>query len=237
MAPHHSAYNLGMERRSALKSMLAALTAVTSGSLTMAAKEPPSTGAPRSNTMIETPDGIKLHFRDWGSGRPIVFVAPWGLCSDWWDIPVMNFVEHGWRCVTFDRRGHARSEDPCSGYDFDTLADDISAVMDGLDLQDVVLVGHSMGGAEVARYLTRHRSRRVTHAVLIAPTTPLRLKTDDNPSDTSHSSTIFRIAPRWPRRISSVFPKTPSRPRPWTGFVGCSSTAAQPRYSETFSRS
>jgi len=85
--------------------------------------------------------------------------------------------------LTFDRRGHARSDDPCRGYDFDTLADDIAAILDGLDLQDVVLDGHSMGGAEVARYLTRHRSRRVAHAVLIAPTTPLRLKTDDNPGD------------------------------------------------------
>jgi pimeloyl-ACP methyl ester carboxylesterase len=93
----------------------------------------------------------------------------------------MNFSELGWRCVSFDRRGHARSDDPGRGYDFDTLADDIAAVMDALDLQNVVLVGHSLGGAEVVRYLTRHRSRRVTHTVLIAPTTPFRMKTSDNP--------------------------------------------------------
>jgi pimeloyl-ACP methyl ester carboxylesterase len=127
--------------------------------------------------MIDTRDGTRIHFRDWGTGRPIVFVAPWGLCSDWWDIPVISLCERGWRCVTFDRRGHARSEDPCHGYDFDTLADDIAAVMDAQDLQNVVLVGHSLGGAEVVRYLTRHRSRRVAHAVLIAPTTP-KGKTD-----------------------------------------------------------
>ena len=83
--------------------------------------------------------------------------------------------------MTFDRRGHGRSDDPCRGYDFDTLADDIAAVMDALDLQNIVLVGHSMGGAEVVRYLTRYRSHRVTHAVLIAPTTPFTMKTDDNP--------------------------------------------------------
>ena len=77
-----------------------------------------------------------------------------------------------------------RSDDPCRGYDFDTLADDIAAVMDGLDLQNIVLVGHSMGGAEVVRYLTRHDSQRVTHAVLIAPTTPFTMKTDDNPGGT-----------------------------------------------------
>ena len=166
--------------------MTAALTAFTGGSLPMAAREPstaipPSRAALRSPSMIETRDGTRIHFRDWGTGRPIVFVAPWGLCSDWWDIPVMNFSERGWRCVTFDRRGHARSDDPCRGYDFDTLADDIASVLDGLDLQNVVLVGHSLGAAEVVRYLTRHHSRRVAHAVLIAPTTPFTMKTDDNP--------------------------------------------------------
>lgn len=131
--------------------------------------------------MVETRDGTRIHFRDWGTGRPIVFAAPWGLCSDWWDIPVMDLSARGWRCVTFDRRGHGRSDDPCRGYDFDTLADDIAAVLDRLDLRNVVLVGHSMGGAEVVRYLTRHHSERVSHAVLIAPTTPFRMKTDDNP--------------------------------------------------------
>jgi pimeloyl-ACP methyl ester carboxylesterase len=86
--------------------------------------------------------------------------------------------------VSFDRRGHGRSDDPCRGYDFNTLADDIAAVMDALELQNAVLVGHSMGGAEVVRYLTRYRSRRVAHAVLIAPTTPFTMKTDDNPGGT-----------------------------------------------------
>src|SRR5262249_46793297 len=154
-----------MERRSALKSMILALA---SGSLASAAKQP-SGVAPRP-TMIETRDKTRIHFRDWGAGRPIVFLAPWGLCSDWWDIPVISLSERqGRRCDTCDRRGNARYDDPCRGYDFDTLADDIAAVLDGLDLQNAVLVGHSLGGAEVVRYLTRHRSRRVSHAVLIAP--------------------------------------------------------------------
>jgi non-heme chloroperoxidase len=172
-----------MKRRSALKSMMAAFTGAsffTSASPTMVANQP-SRAALRSPTMIEAHDGTRIHFRDWGTGRPIVFVAPWGLCSDWWDIPVTTLSERGWRCVAFDRRGHGRSDDPCSGYDFDTLADDIAAVLDGLDVQNAVLVGHSMGGAEVVRYLTRHRGERVTHAVLIAPTTPFTMKTDDNP--------------------------------------------------------
>jgi non-heme chloroperoxidase len=167
------------------------MLAVASGSLPATAKQS-SEAATRpakrasgalSPTMIEVSDKTRIHFRDWGEGRPIVFVAPWGLCSDWWDIPVISLSERGgWRCVSFDRRGHGRSDDPCRGYDFDTLADDIASVLDGLDLQNVVLVGHSLGGAEVVRYLTRHRSQRVTRAVLIAPTTPFRMKTDDNPN-------------------------------------------------------
>src|ERR1700722_18705238 len=136
-----------MERRYALKSMMAAFTAAfTGGSFTMAAK-PLSGVALRSTTMIETRDGTRIHFRDWGAGRPIVFVAPWGLCSDWWDIPVISFSERGWRCVTFDRRGHGRSEDPSRGYDFDTLADDIAAVIDGRALENIALAGPSLGGA------------------------------------------------------------------------------------------
>jgi non-heme chloroperoxidase len=169
-----------MKRRSVLKSMMATFTAPFAGRSFPLEAEQPSRAALRS-TMIETRDGTRIHFRDWGVGRTIVFVAPWGMCSDWWDIPTIKFSERGWRCVCFDRRGHARSDDPCRGYDFDTLADDIAAVLDGLDLQNVVLVGHSMGGAEVVRYLTRHRSRRVAHAVLIAPSTPFNMKTDDNP--------------------------------------------------------
>ena len=174
-----SVYHLAMERRSALKSMMAALTG---GSLAIAAKQPSRTAI--RPAMIETRDRTRIHFRDWGAGRPVVFVAPWALCSDWWDIPMTRLSERGWRCVAFDRRGHGRSDDPCRGYDFDTLADDIAAVLDGLDLRNAVLVGHSMGGAEVVRYLTRYRSRRVTHAVLIAPTTPFSMKTGDNPGGT-----------------------------------------------------
>src|ERR1700733_16036921 len=150
-----------MKRRSVLKSMILALASVPS------VAEQPSEVAP-CPTMIESRDKTRIHFRDWGAGRPVVFVAPWGLCSDWWDIPVITFSERGGRCVAFDRRGHGRSDDPCRGYDFDTLADDIASVMDALDLQDVVLVGHSMGGAEVVRYVTRHRSHRVSRVVLIA---------------------------------------------------------------------
>ena len=208
MCVAHSGYDPGMERRSALKSMMAAFAGLTSGSLTVA-REPLSRAVSRSSTMIESHDGTRIHFRDWGAGRPIVFVAPWGLCSDWWDIPLITLSERSWRCVAFDRRGHGRSDDPCRGYDFDTLADDIAAVLDGLDVQNAVLVGHSLGGAEVVRYLARHRSNRVTHAVLIAPTTPFTMKADDNPGGVPREAlekTREAFKHDLPRRVAEAAP-------------------------------
>jgi pimeloyl-ACP methyl ester carboxylesterase len=188
------------------------LLALGSGKLAFAAKQSdrsPSTTIGKGASMIESGDGTRIHCRDWGSGRAIVFLAPWALCSDWWDIPVMNLVERGWRCVTLDRRGHARSDDPCHGYDFDTLSDDIAAVMDTLDLKEVVLVGHSMGGAEVVRYLTRHGSRRVSHAVLIAAPTPFGMKTEDNPNGKSRErlAQIYQLFRHdFPRVVAEAAP-------------------------------
>jgi pimeloyl-ACP methyl ester carboxylesterase len=170
-----------MNRRFATKSVLALLA----GSLQSPARPANGTqrrGSPPGFPFIETHDRTRIRFRDWGTGRPIVFVAPWALCSDWWSYPITALAEKGWRCVAFDRRGHGRSDEPGRGYDCDTLADDLAAVLDTLDLQNVVLVGHSMGASEVVRYLTRHRSRRVASAVLVAPVTPFTLKTEDNPS-------------------------------------------------------
>jgi non-heme chloroperoxidase len=203
-----------MNRREALGSVA---LAITSAKLLPAGVSPvnaPDVAGERPQPQsrrpfIDTRDGTRIHFRDWGTGRPIIFVAPWGLCSDWWDIPVTTLSERGWRCVTFDRRGHGRSDDPCRGYDFDTLADDIATVLDGLDVQNAVLVGHSMGGAEVVRYLTRHRSHRVTHAVLIAPTTPFTMKTDDNPAGTPREALVkFRESFKddLPRRAADAAP-------------------------------
>jgi non-heme chloroperoxidase len=173
------------------------ILAIGSGRLAFASQRAAPSDSPssaRRGSMIEARDGTRIHFRDWGVGRPIVFVAPWGMCSDWWDIPVIKLSERGgWRCVTFDRRGHARSEDPSRGYDFDTLANDIAAVMDTLDLKNVVLVGHSFGGAEVARYLSRHGGQRVSHAVLIAPSTPFNMKTNDNPRGKSSREALDNI--------------------------------------------
>jgi non-heme chloroperoxidase len=110
---------------------------------------------------IQTKDGTSLFYRDWGTGKPIVFVASWVMPSESWSYQMVALAEQGFRCIAYDRRGHGRSSDPGRGYDFDTLADDLAAVLDGLDLHDVTLVGFSMGGAEIIRYVTRHGTARV----------------------------------------------------------------------------
>jgi non-heme chloroperoxidase len=132
-------------------------------------------------SFIERTDGTALFYRDWGTGKPIVFVAGAGVPSGMWAYQMVPLVQAGFRCVAFDRRGHGRSSDPGRGYDFDTLSDDLAAVIETLDLREVTLVGHSMGCGEIVRYLTRHGSARVARVALIAPTTPFLLKTEDNP--------------------------------------------------------
>jgi non-heme chloroperoxidase len=134
-----------------------------------------------SAAMIETADGTQLFYRDWGSGKPVVFLHSWGVNSEMWSYQTADLLEHGVRCVVYDRRGHGRSSDPGRGYDADTLADDLAAVMDSLDLREATLVGHSMGGGEIVRYLSRHGCDRVARVVLLAATTPFLMKTPDNP--------------------------------------------------------
>jgi pimeloyl-ACP methyl ester carboxylesterase len=130
---------------------------------------------------VTTRDGAELFYRDWGTGRPVVFIASFSLPSDMWAYQMLPLVRAGFRCIAFDRRGHGRSSDPGRGYDYDTLADDIAAVMDTLDLEEATLVGYSMGGAEAVRYLTRHGTARVARLALIASTLPMLAKTPDNP--------------------------------------------------------
>jgi non-heme chloroperoxidase len=130
---------------------------------------------------IEAPDGTHLFFQDWGEGSPVVFCAPCWLTSSWWEYQTPYLTDQGLRCITYDRRGHGRSDMPCHGYDFDTLASDLDALIRQLDLRDVTLVGHSMGCGEVVRYLSRFGAGRVTRLVMIATITPFRLKTEDNP--------------------------------------------------------
>ncbi|TQF74588.1 alpha/beta hydrolase [Rhodococcus spelaei] len=130
---------------------------------------------------FETRDDVRLAYEDYGTGRPIVFVASWALGADMWEYQVPFFVEQGYRCVLVDRRGHGRSDRPATGYDLDTLADDLADLIDLLDLREITVVGHSAGGGEVARYLQRHGEDRIAKVALVAATLPYLERTEDNP--------------------------------------------------------
>jgi non-heme chloroperoxidase len=134
-----------------------------------------------SRPFVIARDGTNLFYQDWGNGKPILFVAPWALNSDWWEYQIPHLSSQGFRCIAYDRRGHGRSDQPGHGYDFNTLSDDLAEVIDQLDLHDITLVGHSMGCGEVVRYFSRFGSKRVSRIVLIATITPFTLKTSDNP--------------------------------------------------------
>jgi non-heme chloroperoxidase len=135
---------------------------------------------PRAS-FIHRKDGTALFYKDWGAGTPVVFLHGAGLNSNMWMYQMVPLTAHGMRCVAYDRRGHGRSSDPGRGYDFDTLADDLAAVLEALNLRNVTLVGHSMASGEIVRYLTRHGSSRVSRVAMLGPTTPFLMKTADNP--------------------------------------------------------
>ena len=128
-----------------------------------------------------TKDGTRIYYKDWGTGRPVVFSHGWPLSADAWEDQMLFLGERGYRVIAHDRRGHGRSEQPWIGNDLDTYADDLATLVETLDLKDVTHVGHSTGGGEVARYIARHGTGRVAGAVLIGAIPPLMLKTTANP--------------------------------------------------------
>jgi non-heme chloroperoxidase len=130
---------------------------------------------------ITTADGTQIFYKDWGSGPPIVFSHGWPLSSDDWDAQLMFFADKGFRVIAHDRRGHGRSTQTWGGNDMDTYADDLFALVEALDLKNVVHIGHSTGGGEVVRYLARHPSDRAVAGVLACAVPPLMLKTAANP--------------------------------------------------------
>jgi non-heme chloroperoxidase len=132
---------------------------------------------------ITTKDGTRIFYKDWGpKGAPsIVFHHGWPLSSDDWDTQMMFFLEQGYRVVAHDRRGHGRSDQAVAGYDMDTFASDVVALVETLDLRNAIHVGHSMGGGEVTRYVARARAGRVAKAVLIGAVPPVMVKSASNP--------------------------------------------------------
>src|SRR5690348_9783748 len=193
-----------MLRRGLLKSMAVLATGGGLGSVLASPKN-----RPRHKQFIETGDGTNLFFRDWGTGRALVFLAPWAMNSAWWEYEIADLSARGVRCVAYDRRGHGRSDEPNHGYEFDTLADDLHTVLEQLDLRQVTLVGHSMACGEVVRYLSRHGSRRVARIVLVGTITPFLLKTDDNPDGTElavHENVRKTLSKERPHPIAAAAP-------------------------------
>jgi non-heme chloroperoxidase len=137
--------------------------------------------AQQTHNTITVSDGTQVYYKDWGQGQPVVFSHGWPLSADAWEDQMVFLGGRGYRCIAHDRRGHGRSSQPWNGNEMDTYADDLAALVESLDLQDAIHVGHSTGGGEVARYIGRHGTKRVAKAVLIGAVTPLMLKTAANP--------------------------------------------------------
>ena len=133
-------------------------------------------------SIITSKDGTQIYFKDWGSGPPIVLSHGWPLSADAWESQMLFLASRGYRCIAHDRRGHGRSGQPWDGNDMDTYADDLALLMAKLDLKNAIVVGHSTGGGEVARYIGRHGTSRVAKAVLVSAVPPLMLKTAANPA-------------------------------------------------------
>ena len=136
---------------------------------------------------ITTADKTELYFKDWGRGKPVVLIHGWPLSADSWDDQAMAIANAGMRAIAYDRRGFGRSSQPWSGYDYNTLADDLAEIVEQTGAEDAAIVGFSMGGGEVARYMSRYDGKEVAKAVLVSSVVPFMLKTPDNPKGTDQS--------------------------------------------------
>jgi len=172
---------------------------------------------------VTAKDGTKLFVQDWGSGRPVLLLAAWTFDASSWGSQIAALDEKGFRCIAPDRRGHGRSEMPSTGYDLETLTDDVAAVIEARDLRDVTLVGFSMGTVEAVNYLARYGSDRIARLVLVAPTTPFLIKTEDNPDAVpkamieADNAAVARDFAKWIAANEAPFflPETPEITRTW----------------------
>jgi non-heme chloroperoxidase len=135
----------------------------------------------RATGNIKTKDGTQLYIKDWGQGRPVIMLAAWPLSADCWDYHAHVLTGAGYRAIAYDRRGFGRSSQPSDGYNYDTFADDLAAVIEATDASDITLAGYSMGGGEVVRYLSRHSARKIRQVALVASIAPGIAKTKLNP--------------------------------------------------------
>ena len=174
-------------------------------------------------SMVVARDGTRLHVQDWGTGRPVLFVAAWALDSGFWGSAMVAMAKAGFRCVAYDRRGHGRSDAPSVGYDSNTLADDLAAVISARDLHNTVIVAHSMGAGEALRCLARHGAARTARLCLVAPTTSFIPRTDDNPDGAPDALIDAGLAefaedfPSWVAANEAPFftPETGDETRAW----------------------
>lgn len=162
---------------------------------------------------ITTKDETQIYYKDWGDpkGKPVVFSHGWPLSSDDWENQMFFLASNGYRTIAHDRRGHGRSSQPWNGNDMDTYADDLNTLFEHLDLKDVMMVGHSTGGGEVARFLGRHGSKRVSKAVLVSAVPPLLVKTDSSP-DGVPKETLDSFRDAMVKDRSQFFIDVPSGP-------------------------
>jgi non-heme chloroperoxidase len=192
-----------MNRRNAL--LTVAGMGVAAPIATRAAAHDARPASPRAagRRQIVTRDGAHLFHRDWGDGKPVVFLAGWALTSEAWAYQAAELSDRGLRCIAYDRRGHGRSDDPGRGYDLNTLADDLASALETLDLTDVTLVAHSFGALEATRYVSRHGPRRIGRIIFLAPAGPCLLQKADNPAGAprayfEHNWKLWRADfPKW----------------------------------------
>ncbi|OJF97832.1 chloroperoxidase [Pararhizobium antarcticum] len=187
MARRASTPDIRLSRRNLLLTGIGAAAAVGLPAVAIAASastvstQASTKGEETMSSKIVTKDGVEIYYKDWGTGQAVVLSHGWPLNSDSWEAQAFHLASNGFRVVTHDRRGHGRSSQPWDGNDMDHYADDLAAVIEALDLKDVILMGFSTGGGEVARYIGRHGTSRIAKAGLISAVPPLMLKTSANP--------------------------------------------------------